>query len=69
MKQQTISQAYALGISEGRALLKENPGFTRADMQRCMENASDCMRTHGGDMREAFKGQRDFWKNQIKKKD
>lgn len=49
-----VSGAYVEGITEGRQFLKANPGMTDADKRR-----------HSGLMRDAFKGERDFWRNQL----
>jgi hypothetical protein len=61
-----VSGAYVDGIIEGRQFLKANPWMTAVDKQRCMENAAENMRRHSGLMRDAFKGERDFWRNQLK---
>ncbi|MDE2426685.1 MAG: hypothetical protein KGO96_12335 [Elusimicrobia bacterium] len=68
----TYSQAYLLGIREGRALLKarqtagDSPAelleLARATHANCVDNLA---RHFSGDMAEAFRGERDFWANQI----
>lgn len=61
-----ISDAYILGIKEGRSFLSNNPGMTKDDMQSAMANCSSNMASHSQPMKDIFKGQRDFWRNQIK---
>jgi hypothetical protein len=66
---QTVSQAYLLGIREGRALLRqfERDGIAGLDTARgALENSRECLAMgFSGDMREAMKGERDFWAQQV----
>lgn len=64
-----ITGAYLDGIAEGRSFLKANPSVSQnvTTMQLLRKNAQDCMRNHSGAMKDCFKGERDFWNNQIKK--
>lgn len=62
-----ISEAYILGIKEGRDYLRHNPGMTKEDMQSAMANCASNMAKHSQPMKDLFKGQRDFWRNQVKK--
>ena len=62
---QSITDSYCLGIKEGRELLKNCPDI---DLCAARLNAIENMRRHSGTMHEIFKGQRDFWNNQIKKR-
>lgn len=70
--QQTYSQAYLLGISEGRELLKfeqsrgetDIAGLARAMIDTITRNLA---RGFGGEMRQFMLGERDFWRNQLKK--
>lgn len=48
---QQVTSAYLDGIKEGRDFLKNFP-------------SEAAMRIHSGVMKEFYKGQRDFWKNQ-----
>ena len=72
MTQATVSQAYLLGISEGRAALRylqargEYEGLPDA---RAMLATSERLLGQGfaGEMRDCLKGERDFWRNQISK--
>lgn len=66
--QNQVSDAYILGIKEGRSLLAHNPDFTLQDMQACAENCKRLARDFSQPMRDVFKGERDFWLNQIKVK-
>lgn len=63
-----VTQAYLMGIREGRDHLKNFPELKddRQTMQTLATNAAQLMRHHSGDMRELFKGERDFWRNQLR---
>ena len=58
------TSAYIDGIKEGRELFTQ---FGYLDANEEYESCKRLMRTHSGAMKDFFKGQRDFWKNQIKK--
>lgn len=62
-----ISDAYILGIKEGRAMLKACPDMSKDDMRAAMGNCTVLMREHSQPMKDVFKGERDFWKNQLEK--
>lgn len=63
----TISQAYILGIKEGRALLKANPDFNRDDMMAILDNIKSTLKMgFASDVAEMLRGERDFWKHQLK---
>lgn len=62
-----VTEAYILGIKEGRAYRNAWPDETKSDMQRHIDNLTALIRTHSGDLKESFKGERDFWRNQLKK--
>ena len=64
---QTVTDAYLLGIKEGRALLNAFPDVTPQEMRRHAQNCSELVKRHSGVMRDTFRGERDFWNNQIKK--
>lgn len=65
---QAISDAYILGIKDGRAFLNAFPGLTLAEKTACLENCKrQLKRGFAQPMRDLFKGERDFWINQIKK--
>ena len=59
-----INGAYLDGIAEGRALLKANPDI---DILKCYQNACKNVKRHQFAMKDCFKGERDFWKNQLNK--
>ena len=59
-----VSQAYILGIKEGRGFLTRFPDAKPAQE---IETLTRLIKTHSGDMKECFKGQLDFWKGQLKK--
>lgn len=67
MKQQ-VTGAYLDGIAEGRRFLKANSDMTLEDMQHALRIAKINVTRHSYAMKDCFKGERDFWKNQIKKK-
>lgn len=62
-----VSQAYILGIKEGRALLTATPDLDRADILDIIDNlTSTIKRGFSGDVADMLRGERDFWKNQLK---
>lgn len=65
---QQISEAYVLGIKEGRSFLTSCPDMTLTEMRDARDAARRNAGTHGGEMAELFRGERDFWRNQINKK-
>lgn len=64
---QQITGAYLNGIKEGRSFLKANPDISRADMEEIAWNCNTNANRHSGAMADCFRGERDFWRNQIKK--
>lgn len=62
-----VTEAYLLGIKEGREYLKRFPDFTPSEIRTEIENLNRAIDRHSGTMKECFQGQRDFWRNQIKK--
>lgn len=68
MTTQTVTAAYLLGIKEGRAFLRANPGLSIDGMRACLATSQLLLRSgFSGDVAEMFRGERDFWKNQIKR--
>lgn len=67
MKQ--VSDAYLLGISEGRSLLRSLDYVPSvADMEAFADNCSaQLQRGFDKSMADTFRGERDFWRNQIRK--
>ncbi len=63
-----VSSAYLDGITEGRQFLRDNPSISPQDMVELANNARVNMMGHSGLMRDCFKGQHDFWLNQLKAK-
>lgn len=60
----TLSEAYIMGINEGRDTLRHFPDLCpKTEAQGCAR----LMSSHSYIMRQFFKGQHEFWKNQIKK--
>ena len=68
-RQSTVSEAYLIGVSEGRSLLKR----LKADKLDSLETRRSALLNvqtrlkmgFGGEMREALRGERDFWKLQV----
>lgn len=68
-QQNVLSDAYLLGISEARGLLKSNPDLTLTEMHNCLANAKTSLTMgYAQPMRDTFRGERDFWALQIKRK-
>jgi len=65
--QKQISSAYIDGIKEGRNLLRANPDMTRTEMEMRLITLNVLCKNHSYAMKDFFKGERDFWKNQLKK--
>lgn len=65
----TINGAYLDGIKEGRVFLKNFPeqSNNRDDIKKHIANAKENIERHSGAMRDCFRGNRDFWQNQLKK--
>lgn len=65
-----VSHAYLLGIHEGRAELKAllADGIPRDEALRAALRTSQTLLAQGfsGEMHEALRGQRDFYRNQVK---
>jgi hypothetical protein len=66
--QKTISESYILGIKEGRQFLNANPNLTIDEIKNEIAANKKLARQFSGDMKESFKGTRDFWLNQLKKR-
>lgn len=65
--EKNATQEYILGITEGRSLLKSTP-HSIADMQRHVDNIGTLLsRRSSKEMGDTYRGERDFWKSQIKK--
>lgn len=68
---QTVSQAYLIGISEGRALLRQfqlDGIATRDTFAAALANCEALLRQgFAGEMRDCFRGERDFWRGQCAK--
>jgi hypothetical protein len=62
-----ITQAYIMGIKEGRALLTACPGLDRVEILDILDNITSTLkRGFSGDVADMLRGERDFWKNQLK---
>jgi hypothetical protein len=66
----TVSQAYLVGISEGRSLWRQFEREGEANLataKACLATVETLLgESFAGDMREAFKGERDFWRQRVK---
>ena len=67
----TITQAYLRGIREGRETLQQFERDGIANLETARAALANCKELLGmgfaDEMRDSFRGERDFWKNQIKK--
>lgn len=68
----TITDSYLIGILEGRAMMSEmkvrGEVITNAEMQAFVDNArANIKRGFARELADVFKGERDFWLNQMKK--
>lgn len=61
----TVSSAYIDGIKEGREVFTQH-GYLCPKIE--YESFKNLVLSHSGVMKDFFKGQRDFWKNQMKVK-
>lgn len=61
------TQAYIMGIKEGRSLLTAEPSLDRVEILDIIDNLTSTLkRGFSGDVADMLRGERDFWKNQIK---
>lgn len=61
-----VTQAYLLGVKEGREFLRAFPETDPRDMVEAITRT--LAEGFSGDMAEFMRGERDFWKNQAKRK-
>lgn len=68
---QTVTESYLLGVRDERALLsdvKKRGEYDATFARDALANIESTMRKgFAGDMREYFRGGRDFWRNQMKR--
>ena len=65
MKQ--VTAEYIAGIEEGSAFQKANPDFSRQDIAAHIDILKRCLaRGFAKPMADMFRGERDFWINQLK---
>jgi hypothetical protein len=67
-----MNDAYLLGISEGRDFLNFELANGETDVAELARQMIDTIernlaRGFGGEMRQHMLGERDFWRNQLKK--
>ena len=67
-----LTDSYILGILEGRAMMSEmkvrGEVITNAEMQAFVDNArANIKRGFARELVDVFRGERDFWLNQLKK--
>lgn len=67
---QTVSQAYLLGIREGRAFwgqLQKDGIADLAHAREALANCGECLAMgFAGELRDMMRGERDFWLQRIK---
>lgn len=68
MTTQTLTAEYVAGISEGRKFWRTMSPTERAiDAPAILANIEDTMREFGaGPVKDMLRGERDFWRNQIR---
>lgn len=69
MTRHTVTQAYLLGISEGRAAFRalDPDDDLLADARAMLADCEALLKqSFVGDMRDCLRGERDFWRNQVK---
>ncbi len=66
----TVSQAYVMGIQEGRAMwqcLQSEGRANLASARECLGHVRECLSMgFAGDIAEMMRGERDFWLQRIK---
>jgi len=65
----TVTDSYLLGIKEGRALLRSLPESPTLDeLHRFAANCTDLLAMgQSREMADMYRGERDFWRNQIER--
>lgn len=64
----SVTSEYIAGIKEGRSLLNANPETTEVEMKMHVITLNAMLKSgYSKPMKDLFKGERDFWRNQIKK--
>lgn len=67
---QTVTQAYLMGIGEGRAMWRQLESEGRANLEtarECLGHVRECLGMgFAGDVAEMMRGERDFWNQRIK---
>jgi len=68
---QTVTDSYLIGIREGRSLLRSiqarGETVTRQDMEAFAANCSaQLCRGFARELSDVFRGELDFWRNQIR---
>jgi hypothetical protein len=64
-KKETVSESYILGIKSGRSYRNRFPDETIDDMVVHRNSCQRLIRAYSQPMKDVFKGERDFWRNQI----
>lgn len=59
-----VTSAYLDGIKEGRNMYNQH---SYLDPAHELESFNILVKSHSGAIKDFYKGQRDFWKNQLKK--
>lgn len=68
---QTVSEAYLIGIKEGRSFLRDwirrNGELTPGQIEGFIQNLNKLLKQgFAYPMNDTFRGERDFWLNQLK---
>lgn len=65
---QTVTSTYLDGIREGRSYMRTFGPIETNDMKRLRDNAAQVAKMNAGNaVAEFARGERDFWRNQLKK--
>lgn len=65
--QQTVTAEYLYGVSSGRAILRATPGILPHEIERLIDTCTDLLRRgFSREIADTYRGERDFWKNQLK---
>lgn len=63
-----VTTAYLDGIKDGRSFLSAHGPFDRSEIERLRDNAAQVAKMNAGNaVAEFARGERDFWRNQLKR--
>lgn len=62
-----VSETYIMGIKEGRHIFTKHPDMSLEEMKEIVQQCKLLARDHSQPLKDVFRGERDFWLNQMKK--